>query len=157
MWRWNLLLIEQVSAQIEHPASLVVAGLLQTAQELFTESLFRMLTQLPERRRLSCGTMWPDRTHSSSLTFLCACSLGRELFMLHCFHRKQCHFKSQLLGKWDLLCVTVLWVRVQPTLTFMNFIRKKIVKTIRTHIQERWYTWKILLKEITISSYSRFF
>lgn len=74
-------------------------------------SLFRMLTQLPERRRLSCGPMWPDRTHSSSLTFLCACSLGRELFMLHCFHRKQCHFNSQPLGYWDLFCITVLWDR----------------------------------------------
>lgn len=33
------------------------------AQELFAVSLFCMLTQLPERRLLSCGTVW---THSSS-------------------------------------------------------------------------------------------
>lgn len=101
-------LLLTVCVQSEHPADLVVAGLLQKCSELFAVSLFRMLTQLPERRRLSCGTMWPDRTHSSSLTFLCACSLGRELFMLHCFHRKQCHFNSRLLGDRDLFSVTVL-------------------------------------------------
>lgn len=116
------------------------------AQEPLTVSLFCMLTRFPERRSLSCGTMWPDRTHSSSLTFLCAHNQGRALFMLHCFHIKQCYVSSQPLGDWDLFSLTVLWFREYcPRPPGWVCARRKRQK------EQDPYAWKALFMEMITS------
>lgn len=78
------------------------------SRELLAVSLFHMLTQSWERRRLSCGTMWPDRTNSSSLTFLCA--LGEKAFHAPAIPQKALPLQLPATGKLGpvLFCVTVL-------------------------------------------------
>jgi len=124
--RWLKCPVDQCAEQTLPAGPVVDRPVAAVLGRPFTVSLFR----LPQTRRLSCGTVRPDRTHSSPLTFMRACSLERELFMLHCVHRPQWRFNSQPLGSWDLLCVTVLWVRESSP---QRPVRISSGKTTRIH------------------------
>ena len=92
------------------------------AQRLLAVSLFHMLTQSPERRRLSCGTMWPYRTNTSSLTFLCACSLGEKAFHAPLIPQKALPLQLPATGKLGpVMCYCTVSQRVEPTLTLSEF------------------------------------